>query len=153
MSEVDFAIDAMTKGDGYTFLSGLISSETAGGVRKYVFDHLGEGAENSPGDINLTDLIAGDKQFTELATHPRLLAAAQALLGDDCKLAAMGTKILMPGCSAGGFYVDYPYRAMDPGMPGSQRYQTHIDKSRFAEEAIQLQDNAGDAVIRDELLY
>ena len=48
MSEVDFAIDALTKGDGYTILAGLISSETIGDVRQYVFDHLGEGAENSP---------------------------------------------------------------------------------------------------------
>ena len=61
MSEVDFAIDALTKGDGYTILAGLISSETIGDVRQYLFDHLGEGAENSPGDINLTDLMPRGK--------------------------------------------------------------------------------------------
>ena len=92
----------------------------------------------------------------------------------------MGAKILMPGCSAGGFYVAYPYWAIDPGMPGSpalmmqviwmmrplskdnggtwvapgsQRYQIDVDKTRFAEEAIQLQGNAGDAVISHELRY
>ena len=97
MSEVDFAIGAVTKGDGYPILARLISNETAGDVRQYVFDHLGEGAENSPGDINLTDLITRSKRFTELATHPRLLSVAQGLLGDDCKLAAMGARILMPG--------------------------------------------------------
>ena len=92
----------------------------------------------------------------------------------------MGAKILMPSCSAGGLHVDYPYWAMDPGMPvspalmmqviwmmepfskdnggtwvapGSQRYQIHVDKSRFAEEAIQLQGNASGVMISHELRY
>ena len=92
----------------------------------------------------------------------------------------MGAKILMPGCSAGGLHVDYPYWAMDPGMPvspalmkqviwmmepfskdnggtwvalASQRYQIHVDKSRFAEVAVQLQSNASGAVISHELRY
>ena len=37
--------------------------------------------------------------------------------------------------------------------PGNQRFQIHVDKSRFAEEAIQLQGNAGGVVISHELRY
>ncbi|SVD14337.1 uncharacterized protein METZ01_LOCUS367191 [marine metagenome] len=36
---------------------------------------------------------------------------------------------------------------------GNQRFQIHVDKSRFAEEAIQLQGNAGGVVISHELRY
>ena len=37
--------------------------------------------------------------------------------------------------------------------PGNQRFQIHVDKSRFAVEAIQLQGNASDAVISHEVRY
>ena len=180
MSEVESAINALTEGDGFTILAGLIPSQVATHLREHIVDHLNEGTENSPGDITLSDLITRGKIFTDLATNQRLLTIAHAMLGDDCKLAAMSARVLMPGCTIGTLHVDYPYWAMDPGMPvkpalmlqviwmmepfsetnggtwvapGSQNYKTHVDNDRFAEEAIQLQGNAGDAVIGHGLLW
>ena len=180
MSEVQSAIKALIDGDGFTTLEGLIPKESAASVRKNIIDSLDEGNETSPGDISLTRIIAKGLPFTALATHPRLLAVAHRLLGQDCKLAALSARVLMPGCAPGTLHIDYPYWAMDPGMPvnpalmlqviwmmesfseangstwvapGSQKYLTHVDSDRFAKEAIQLKGNAGDAIISHGLLW
>ena len=180
MPEVQSAINALTEGDGFTTLEGLITEELAANLRQKIIDSLHEGTENTPGDINLAGLITKGPLFTDLATHPRLLAIAHGLLGEDCKLAAMSARILMPGCAPGTLHVDYPYWAMDPGMPvrpalmlqviwmmepfskanggtwvapGSQKYLTHVDNALFAKEAIQLKGNAGDAIISHGLLW
>ncbi len=180
MSEADTVITELTQGQGFTVLKDLISDEIASDARSYILAHLDEGHENSPGDINLTGLITEGKRFTDLATHPRLLAIAHRLLGSDCKLAALGAKILKPGCGEGSLHVDYPYWAMDPGMPvspalmmqviwmlepfsaenggtwvapGSQKYLAHVDNNRFKQEAIQLEGNAGDAMVSHGLLW
>ncbi len=180
MSEPAAAMAALTSGDGYHLLPGLISSEEAQSVRDYVMTHLHEGRELGPGDIVLTDLLTRDIMFQQLVTNSRLLGVAQQLLGEDCKLAAFTAKTLMPGCSSGRLHIDYPYWAMDTGMPvepalmmqviwmmqpftednggtwvapGSQKYREHVDQERFKREAIQATGNAGDAVISHGLLW
>ncbi len=180
MSESSTAIKALTQGDGYTILPGLISAELAESVRAFILDHTDECEVNTPGDINLRNLLHRDRQFHELVTHPGLLSVAQGLLGDDCKLAAYSAKILMPDCNPGRAHVDYPYWAMDPGMPaspalmmqviwmlqpfseenggtwvvpGSQLYQEKLDLQRFDNEAIQVTGNAGDAILSHGLLW
>ena len=180
MTEKDTALQALTKGAGYYSLENLVEPELAAKVRDFVLARLDEGVENSSGDINLTHLLTLDPMFQAMITNPRLLAIAHALIGNDCKLAAFTAKTLMPGCSSGHLHVDYPYWAMDPGMPvepalmmqviwmmqpfteenggtwiapGSQHYDERVDEERFRQEAIQVTGNAGDAVISHGLLW
>ena len=180
MSEDNSAIAQLIDGQGFTVLDKLVSKDKANDIREYVLAHLGDAQENAPGDLNLTNLIRGGETFRDLVTHPRLLAIAHQLLGPDCKLAAMGAKVLMPGCGEGALHVDYPYWAMDPGMPvtpalmmqviwmmepfskknggtwiapGSQKYQSKVDERRFAREAVQIEGLAGDAAISHGLLW
>lgn len=132
------------------------------------------------GDINIPNLFAHGREFEDLVTNPRLLAVAHALLGPDAKLAAFGAKTLMPGGDAGRLHVDYPYWAMDPGMPvepalmmqviwmmnpfntenggtwvlpGSQKFNEHVNAEKFEPQAIQATGNAGDAIVSHGLLW
>lgn len=180
MGEPETACHALTKEDGYYILPEIITQQQAAEVRNYVLEHLDDGREVGPGDINLGELLTRDPMFERLVTAPRLLAVAHRLLGDDCKLSALTAKVLMPGCRSGGLHVDYPYWAMDTGMPvepalmmqviwmmqpfteinggtwiapGSQKYREHVDQARFEKERIQATGNAGDAVISHGLLW
>ena len=180
MTEAKTAKSALTKGDGFYVLDRLIDPEQANEVREFVLGHLDEGQVNSPGDINLVNLLERDPMFETLLTNTRLLAVAHELLGEDAKLASYSAKVLMPGCGEGGLHIDYPYWAMDPGMPvepalmmqviwmmqpvsslnggtwvapGSQLHNVPVDKERFKEEANQISGNAGDAFISHGLLW
>lgn len=180
MSEVTTAKDALTKGDGYFLLENLIDTDTAAKIRSIVLDKLSDGTEMAKGDINISNLLAHGSEFEEIITNPRLLAVAHALLGPDAKLAAFTAKTLMPGGDAGRLHVDYPYWAMDPGMPvepalmmqviwmmnpfntenggtwilpGSQKSQAHVDQEKFESQAIQATGNAGDAIVSHGLLW
>ena len=180
MTEAKTAKSALTKGDGFYVLDRLIDPEQANEVREFVLGHLDDGQVNSPGDINLVNLLERDPMFEALLTNPRLLAVAHELLGEDAKLASYSAKVLMPGCGEGGLHIDYPYWAMDPGMPvepalmmqviwmmqpvsslnggtwvapGSQLHNVPVDKERFKEEANQISGNAGDAFISHGLLW
>lgn len=180
MIEVKVAKKALTSGEGFHVLKGLIEHETANQVRDYVLGHLEQGQVNSPGDINLNNLLERDPMFESLVTNPRLLAVAHELLGEDAKLASCSAKTLLPGCGKGRLHIDYPYWAMDPGMPvepalmmqviwmmqpvsctnggtwvapGSQHHHVPVDIDRFKEEANQITGNAGDAFMSHGLLW
>ncbi|MEQ8861685.1 MAG: phytanoyl-CoA dioxygenase family protein [Pseudomonadales bacterium] len=174
------ACEALTRGDGFTVLRALIAPEPAAVARRIVLDHAAEADHNDDGVLRLPNLLALDDVFADLVTHPRLLAVAHRLVGEDAILAAVGGRILMPGCELGGLHVDYPYWAMDPGMPvepalimqviwmlepftehnggtwvapGSQAWVGRPQGSRFQASAIQATGNAGDAVISHGLLW
>lgn len=172
--------ESLTRGEGFHILKQLIDPETANRVRDYVLAHLDEGQEMKPGDTNLTNLIDRGPMFESLVTNPRLLAVVHELLGKDAKLAAFSAKTLMPGCGKGRLHVDYPYWAMDPGMPvepalmmqviwmmqpvnsenggtwvapGSTHYNEPVDINRFKAEAVQVSGDAGDAFLSHGLLW
>jgi len=180
MSEATTAHQALTKGDGYFLLENLISTEAAAKLRSIVLAKLSEGTEMAKGDINLPNLLAHGSEFEQIITNPRLLAVAHSLLGPDAKLAAFTAKTLMPGGDAGRLHIDYPYWAMDTGMPvepalmmqviwmmnpfntdnggtwilpGSQKFAEHVNKEKFESEAIQAIGNAGDAIVSHGQLW
>lgn len=180
MNEPNQTKEALTSGPGFHVLKQLIDPDTANKVRNYVLAHLDEAQENAPGDSNLVNLLDHDPMFESLVTNPRLLAAAHALLGEDAKLSAFSAKTLMPGCGKGRLHVDYPYWAMDPGMPvepalmmqviwmmqpvnsenggtwvapGSTHYDGPVDINRFKDEAVQISGDAGDAFVSHGLLW
>jgi hypothetical protein len=180
--EAETAIDDLTKENGFHILKSLIEPDEAAAVRHYVLSALdrGEGDESRPGDINLAGLLTADPMFEKLITNPRLLNVVHALLGRDAKLAAFTAKTLMPGCGKGRLHVDYPYWAMDPGLPvepalmlqviwmmelfseknggtwilpGSQQFGQVVDIDKFKAEAVQATGNAGDAFISHGMLW
>tara|TARA_R110002111_G_scaffold223820_3_gene285619 strand:+ start:257 stop:994 length:738 start_codon:yes stop_codon:yes gene_type:complete len=180
MNEATQTKDALIRGEGFDVLKQLINPDTANQVRDYVLAHLDEGQEMGPGDINLPNLLERGPMFESLITNPRLLAVVHELLGEDAKLAAFSAKTLMPGCGKGRLHVDYPYWAMDPGMPvepalmmqviwmmqpvnsenggtwvapGSTHYNEPVDINRFKAEAEQITGDAGDAFVSHGLLW
>jgi ectoine hydroxylase-related dioxygenase (phytanoyl-CoA dioxygenase family) len=180
MNEPSQTTEALTRGEGFHVLKQLIEPATAHEVRDYVLAHLDEAQENQPGDTNLINLLDHGPMFESLVTNPRLLAVVHELLGEDAKLAAFSAKTLMPRCGKGRLHVDYPYWAMDPGMPvepalmmqviwmmqpvnsenggtwvapGSTHYKESVDINRFKDEAVQISGDAGDAFVSHGLLW
>ena len=180
MNEAKTAKAALTTGEGFHVLESLIEPDAASQARDFVLGHLDQGQVNSPGDINLNNLLDRDPMFESLVTNPRLIAVAHELLGEDAKLASFTAKTLMPGCGMGRLHIDYPYWAMDTGMPvepalmmqviwmmqpvssvnggtwvapGSQHHHVPVDIDRFKQEANQITGNAGDAFISHGLLW
>ena len=180
MDETEAAYAALTRGDGFTILKGLLSGEEAADARRHLMALKDQATHNDDGILALSNLIHQDPYFAGLVTHQRLLALAHRLLGDDARLAAVGGRILMPGCDLGGLHVDYPYWAMKAGMPvepalmlqviwmlepfteenggtwvasGSQAWESYPQQSRFEEHAVQATGNAGDAVVSHGLLW
>jgi hypothetical protein len=76
---------------------------------------LDEGHPASDGVVRVANILEWGPEFEALATHPRLLAIAHALLGDDACLGAFSGRVLMPGCDFGTLHVDYPYWVIDTG--------------------------------------
>lgn len=178
--ETEAARAALTSGDGFTILHGLLSADDAAAARGRLLAMQDEATHNDDGILALSNLIHREAWFAELVTHPRLLALAHALLGDDARLAAVGGRILLPGCKLGGLHVDYPYWAMNPGMPvepalmlqviwmlepfteqnggtwvapGSQAWGSYPEQARFEAAAVQATGDAGDAVVSHGLLW
>jgi ectoine hydroxylase-related dioxygenase (phytanoyl-CoA dioxygenase family) len=128
----------------------------------------------------MSGILEWGERFESLVTHPTLLKVAHSLLGPDASLGAFSGRILMPGCEMGGLHVDFPYFAMNPGMPvvpalmmqviwmmepftetnggtwvapGSQKWTGNPQMSRFEGSAIQATGEAGDAVVSHGLLW
>lgn len=179
-NETETAHEALTRGDGFTILKGLLSADEAADARHHMMALRDQATHNDDGILALSNLIHRDPYFAGLVTHPRLLALAHSLLGEDARLAAVGGRILMPGCEPGGLHVDYPYWAMNPGMPvepalmlqviwmlepfteenggtwvapGSQAWGSYPEQDRFEEHACQATGDAGDAVVSHGLLW
>ncbi len=178
--EVTATRHALLDGDGYTRLEALLPPQEAASVREEMLERLAEGREVGKGVIRMADIVHWGERFERLATHPRLLAVAHDLLGRDATLGAFSGRVLLPGCERGALHVDWPYWAMNPGMPvapplmlqviwmmepftaenggteiapGSQRWEGAPDPTRFAEHMVQATGNAGDAIVSHGLLW
>jgi hypothetical protein len=178
--ELQTAHEALTRGEGFALLPGVMTADEAARVRASILDHLEQAEDERDGVARLSNLLSLDASFDELITRPRLLGLAHRMLGADARLAALGARVLMPGCEPGGLHVDYPYWAMDPGMPvepalmlqviwmlepfteenggtwvapGSQAWGEYPSESRFEESAVQITGAAGDAVVSHGLLW
>lgn len=170
----------LIEGDGFAQLKGLITPEHAQRVRKRLLARLDSAASLQDGVLRVPDLFGLGDEVASLVTHPRLLAAAHELLGKDATLASYSGRVLMPGCDIGALHVDWPYWAMNPGMPAdpplmlqviwmmepfgstnggtlvapaSQRWQGPLDLERFNAHAVQVEGEAGDAILSHGLLW
>ena len=175
----DEAYDDLLHGNGYHLLREVITPEQANAVRELALTRLDEGADQN-GQIAIRNILPWGEMIHELVTNPRLLSLAHRLLGHDATLAAVSARVLPPECPLGGLHVDYPYWAMNPGLPvdpalmmqviwmmepftehnggtwvapGSQLWGGRPDEAQFSEHAIQATGNAGDAVVSHGLLW
>ncbi|MGD8417321.1 MAG: phytanoyl-CoA dioxygenase family protein [Pseudomonadales bacterium] len=182
MNEASRVRSALIDGDGYVCLPEVISPREAGEVRARLLERIGDGQTLEEGVIGMANLerILPWDVFERLATQPRLLAAAHALLGEDATLAAFSARVLMSGCAPGRVHVDWPYWGMEPGMPvdpplmmqviwmmepfspgngstrvaaGSQRWGGIPDAERFEQSMCQVSGAAGDAILSHGLLW
>jgi len=180
MQEADKIAGEILYGDGFQVLTNLISESQAFAIRARVFNRLDQANVLGKGIYGLTNLITWGNEFQAMATNPSLLAVAQRLLGSDAKLAAFSARVLNPGCELGPIHVDYPYWAMNPGMPvnpalmlqviwmmepftkhnggtlvapGSQGWGGTPQQDKFDSCAIQVTGNTGDAIVSHGLLW
>ena len=180
MGSTRAAVRGLTEERGYTTLRGLIEPEAAARVRAAILSRLGAATPLDEGVLRVGDLLTWGQEFEALVTHPDLLAIAHALLGVDATLGAFSARVLLPGCEPGALHVDYPYWAMDSGMPvtpalmlqviwmmepfaeqngatwlapGSHRWRGPRTESRFAEHAVPVTGEAGDAIVSHGLLW
>ncbi len=179
-SEAAIVKRALIDGDGYAHLEGLIDPEQAARLRAIMLERLDTGTPAGEGVVRLGKLIEWGEEFETLATHPRLLAVARELLGPDATLAAFSGRVLHPGCEMGAIHVDWPYWAMNAGMPvdpplmmqviwmmepfsaenggtlvvpGSQHWGAAVDAERFDAAAVHATGAAGDAIVSHGLLW
>jgi len=182
VSEASHVRRELIDGDGYVCLPGVISAEEADELRTLLLNHLEAGQTQGQGVVSLANIerILPWEAFDRLATQPRLLSAAHALLGEDATLAAFSARVLMPGCAPGRIHVDWPYWGMEPGMPvdpplmmqviwmmepfspdnggtrvapGSQKWGGIPDAERFEQSMCQVSGSAGDAIVSHGLLW
>lgn len=173
------AYNDLLQGNGYHLLKNIISPEEANSVRELVLSRLDEGADQN-GQIAIRNILHWGGTIHHLVTNHRLLSLAHKLLGDDATLAAISARVLPPNCPPGGLHVDYPYWAMNPGLPvdpalmmqviwmmepftehnggtwvapGSQLWDGAPDLERFEASAVQATGDAGDAVVSHGLLW
>ena len=172
---------------GFYIIENVISAAEADQVRQISLDlaeeDLMNGRDHSYADgkcRRVWAIVGKDPIFRRLIQHPTIIDAWKHILGNDVVASTFTANIVYPGAESSGWHVDYPYWAMDPGMPvrpalmlqviwmmepfskanggtwvapGSQKYLTHVDNALFAKEAIQLKGNAGDAIISHGLLW
>jgi ectoine hydroxylase-related dioxygenase (phytanoyl-CoA dioxygenase family) len=170
----------LINGNGFSRLDGVIDATQAATLRTTMLDRLDTGTNVGEGVLRLGKLLEWGEDFAALATHPRILAIAHQLLGPDAALAAFSGRVLMPDCEMGAIHVDWPYWAMNPGMPadpplmmqviwmmepfnetnggtlvapGSQHWDQDIDPNRFKDNAIHATGAAGDALVSHGLLW
>ncbi len=172
--------EALIEGDGYEHVAVLIEPPHARRLRAMMLERLDTGIVIGEGVLRLGKLLEWGDDFLSLATNPRLLAIAHAVLGRDATLGSFSGRVLMPGCEMGALHVDWPYWAMDAGMPvspplmlqviwmmepfgttnggtlvapGSQKWPQPLDLDRFGRHAVQVEGNGGDAIVSHGLLW
>lgn len=175
----DEAYQDILHGKGYHLLKEVISPDEAATVRDLALSKLDEGIDQN-GQIAIRSTLHWGPIIQNMVTNPRLLNLAHRLLGEDATLGAVTARILPPNCPPGGLHVDYPYWAMNPGLPvdpalmmqviwmmepftehnggtwvapGSQLWTGAPELERFEANAMQATGNAGDAVVSHGLLW
>ncbi|MFT4714813.1 MAG: ectoine hydroxylase-related dioxygenase (phytanoyl-CoA dioxygenase family) [Candidatus Azotimanducaceae bacterium] len=184
--ERSLVTDELIQGDGYAKLKSLMSAGDAARIRRRVLDEMTLQQEQNAavqvdnGVIGVNHLLTLGPEFEALVVNPRLLAIVHDLLGADATLGDMAAKVLMPGCDPGGLHIDYPYWAMDRGLPvkpammlqvilmmepftqenggtwiapGSQKWTDPLNMGKFRANAIQALGHAGDAIVSHGMLW
>ncbi|MFO0603239.1 MAG: phytanoyl-CoA dioxygenase family protein [Polyangiales bacterium] len=132
--------------DGHVTLRGALPSDAIARMRARIDESI---ARDGARDVYLWDnLTSHDEVFREMATHPRVLAIVESVLGPDCVLSGTIARTPAPGAAAQNLHRDTEF--WSPSM-------TAIDaplglNALFAVDAIRADNGATLAVPRSHRL-
>ncbi|MDE0297228.1 MAG: phytanoyl-CoA dioxygenase family protein [Candidatus Poribacteria bacterium] len=109
---------------GFTVLRDVISADEVNELRRLSLALATDERSAGCGSMYLDDcaqrvwnLVNKGESFEQAIQHPRILAAMEYLLGEDCTLSSFTVNIIGPGASNGHLHIDYPLRLMPDPRP------------------------------------
>jgi ectoine hydroxylase-related dioxygenase (phytanoyl-CoA dioxygenase family) len=109
---------------GFTLLPDVISTDEVGELRRLSVVLAADEGASGHGAMYLDDraqrvwnLVNKGEPFERAIQHPRILAAMEYLLGEDCTLSSFTVNIINPGAPNGELHIDYPLRLMPDPRP------------------------------------
>ena len=109
---------------GFTLLRDVISTDEVNELRRLSVTLAADERAPGRGAMYLDDraqrvwnLVNKGEPFEGAIQHPRILAAMEYLLGEDCTLSSFTVNIINPEANEGGLHIDYPLRLMPDPRP------------------------------------
>lgn len=109
---------------GFTLLRNVISIDEVNELRRLSLALATDERAAGCGSMYLDNcaqrvwnLVNKGEAFEQRIQHPRILAAMEYLLGEDCTLSSFTVNIISPGATDGGLHIDYPLRLMPDPRP------------------------------------
>ena len=109
---------------GFTLLPDVISTDEADELRRLSMALAADERATGRGAMYLGNraqrvwnLVNKGESFEWAIQHPRILAAMEYLLGEDCTLSSFTVNIICPGALDGELHIDYPLRLMPDPRP------------------------------------
>ena len=109
---------------GFTLLRDVIPTDEVNELRRLSMALATDERASGRGAMYLDDraqrvwnLVNKDEPFEGANQHPRILAAMEYLLGEDCTLSSFTVNIINPEANEGGLHIDYPLRLMPDPRP------------------------------------
>ena len=109
---------------GFTLLPDVISTDEADELRRLSMALAADERAAGRGAMYLDNraqrvwnLVNKGEPFEWAIQHPRILAAMEYLLGEDCTLSSFTVNIIGPGALDGELHIDYPLRLMPDPRP------------------------------------
>lgn len=92
--------------NGYLLFPKLISSAKCQVLAELIDQEVPDSSNSEPGAERLSDLTRMGPEFDILWQHPKLLAAVNAVLGDDMMLSSLDYRSPLPGSGLQGLHRD-----------------------------------------------
>ena len=109
---------------GFTLLPDVIPIDEVNDLRRLSMSLASDERASGRGAMYLDDraqrvwnLVNKGEPFERAIQHPRILAAMEYLLGEDCTLSSFTVNIIGPGAIDGRLHIDYPLRLMPDPRP------------------------------------
>ena len=109
---------------GFTLLPDVISTDEVNELRRLSVALATHERVSGGGSMYLDNcaqrvwnLVNKSEAFERAIQHPRILAAMEYLLGEDCTLSSFTVNIIGSGATDGGLHIDYPLRLMPDPRP------------------------------------
>ena len=109
---------------GFTLLRDVIPTDEVNELRRLSMALATDERASGRGAMYLDNraqrvwnLVNKGEPFERAIQHPRILAAMEYLLGEDCMLSSFTVNIINPEANEGGLHIDYPLRLMPDPRP------------------------------------
>ena len=109
---------------GFVLLKDVITADEADELRATSMFLAEQEREAGCGHTYLDDgaqrvwnLVNKGEPFEKAIQHPRILAAMEYLLGEDCTLSSFTVNVIRPGATDGGLHIDSPLSSMPTPRP------------------------------------